>query len=844
LKRLLQVALALAFLGALAAVAAWALFYALVLRDLPEINTLADYRPRVITHVYAADKTEIASFARERRVVVPIEDVPRHVKDAFVAAEDGSFYEHEGLDYPGILRAFWTNVRAGRAAQGGSTITQQVAKTFLLSSERKLLRKLKDMVLARRIEKALDKEEILYLYLNQIYLGSGAWGIEAAAQRYFARPARELSIAQAALIAGIVPRPTAWSPFRDPGKALRNQHKVLRRMVEAGRITEEQRLAAEAEPLEFAAADWVEREEAAKFFVEEARRYLVERYGEERVLTEGLAVYTTLDAERQLAAWRALRHGLRAHDRRRGFRGPIRKVPEAERPAALLELAAFNAAQQPGESFVHQGLVTRLDEEAATVHVALGPERETALHLSSIGWARRASDKRDAEANPAHKLSDLALAVGDVIWLEVLGEKRPEDPLAGQPAEYAYALYQEPLTEGSLLAVDLQTGELDAMVGGYSFTRSQFNRALQSRRQPGSAFKPVVYAAALGRGYTPATIVYDTPLVYVDESTGVQWKPENYTSEFYGPITLRWALAQSRNIATIQLMRAIGTPAVIEVARRLGIESPLENNLSLALGTSVLTLGELVRAYTAFAAGGRVIDPVFIREVRDREGRVLETDVRLLASQVAAPGPDVGQGPAAPEAMPSGPELERLIEQLDGAPEPKAVPEGAAPRDLPEGYSLDPVTAFLMTDMLTAVVEDGTGKRVKEVGRPIAGKTGTTNELYDAWFVGYTPQLAAGVWVGYDEVRNLGWNETGGRAAGPIFTEFMAQAHRGLPARDFDAPAGVVFVSIDKDTGLLACDNGHTRLFQPFREGTAPSEACVATASGISTPASGPLRLD
>jgi penicillin-binding protein 1A len=347
-----------------------------------------------------------------------------------------------------------------------------------------------------------------------------------------------------------------------------------------------------------------------------------------------------------------------------------------------------------------------------------------------------------------------------------------------------------------------------------------------------------VYAAALERGYTPATIVYDTPVVYVDEATGFQWKPENYTSEFYGPITLRWALAQSRNVATIQLMRAIGAAPVIEAARRLGIDSPLEQNLSLALGTSTVTLGELVRAYTAFAAGGRLIDPVFIREVLDREGNALETQVRLLASQVPGGALDAERDGAGEDG-----ELERLIQELDQAPGPQQ-PEASARAELPEGFALDPVTAFLMTDMLTAVVEDGTGKRVQALGRPVAGKTGTTNDLYDAWFVGYTRQLAAGVWVGYDEIRNLGWNETGGRAASPIFLEFMTAAHRGRPQRDFDAPAGVVFVSIDKDSGLLACDNGHPQLFQPFREGTAPVEGCVAGPPGLSTPTSGPLRLD
>jgi len=490
--------------------------------------------------------------------------------------------------------------------------------------------------------------------------------------------------------------------------------------------------------------------------------------------------------------------------------------------------------------FVHQGLISQLDEETQTVHVALGPEREALLPLAAVGWARPASDKRDAEASPARRLSELALSVGDLVWLEVLREKRAEDPLNAEPAEYEYGLYQEPLAEASILAVNVETGELDSMVGGYSFTRSQFNRALQSRRQPGSSFKPIVYAAALEKGYTPATIVYDTPVVYVDEATGFQWKPENYTSQFYGPITLRWALAQSRNVATIQLMRAIGVDAVIETARRLGIESPLERNLSLALGTSTLTLGELVRAYTAFAAGGRLIDPVFIREVLDRDDNPLETQVRLLASQ----GP--GQAPgAAPEhdGADERDELDRLIEELDQAPGLQE-PSASAPLELLPGFALDPVSAFLITDMLTAVVREGTGKRVQKLGRPVAGKTGTTNDLYDAWFVGFTPQIAAGVWVGYDEIRNLGWNETGSRAASPIFLEFMSSAHRGKPRGDFDAPAGVVFVSIDKNSGLLACDNGQPQLFQPFREGTAPSEACVASSSGLSTPTSGPLRLD
>ena len=832
--------LALAFVAALGSAAALgaALFYALVLRGLPEIESLAHYRPNIITKVYARDGSEIGSIAEERRIVIPIEDVPLHVKQAFIAAEDAAFYEHEGLDYAGIMRALLKNLHAGSVRQGGSTITQQVAKTFLLSSERSYLRKLQDMVLARRIEKHFDKEEILFLYLNQIYLGSGAHGIEAAAKLYFGKNAGELTLAEGALIAGIVPRPSRWTPHKDLEKAQQRKREVLRRMRINRFIGEDRRRAAERQPLEFTAQSWSEPRAAAAYFVEEVRRYLVGRYGERRVKTDGLQVFTTLHPERQLSAYRAVRRGLRDHDRRQGYRGPIRRVDAAGWPESVEEVAAYNARGSAAELRLQQALVTEVDDAEQRIRLALGADRETFLGLDQVAWARTPEPEVDGLHYRIERVSQ-ALRPGDLVWLEATPRQAPAAAAPGGTPEYDYALYQEPRAESALISIDLVDGSLDAVVGGYSFGRSQFNRALQSQRQPGSAFKPVIFAAALRDGYTPASIVYDTPITYVDESSGFQWKPENYSQAFYGPITLRRALASSRNIATIKLLRSVGIELVLDTARRLGIASPLEKNLGLALGNSSITLMELVRAYTAFASGGRLIDPVFITEVRDRHGHLLEENVTLLQSQLDAPAPDAPEEPALAEEPPT-----ESLEQNDGATESERFDEEGGVPPIPEGYALDPATSYLMTDMLEAVVQEGTGRRLRALGRPLAGKTGTTNDLVDAWFVGFTPGIAVGAWVGYDEPHNLGRSETGSRAAGPIILEYLRGSLDGDPIRSFEPPPGVAFVRIDKSSGLLPC--GFETMFQPFREGTAPQAACTASGKreGDDPRPSRPLRLD
>jgi penicillin-binding protein 1A len=831
LRRLLKLALWGVMTCAILATSALGAFWWYIVRDLPQINSLRDYKPKLITRILARDGSEIGSIAEERRIVVPIESIPNHVRDAFIASEDNHFYEHQGLDYGGIVRATWANLRAGHTVQGGSTITQQVAKTFLLSSERSYRRKLQDMVLALRIEQALDKNDILYLYLNQIYLGSGAYGVEAAAQTYFGKSAKDLSVAEAAVIVGVVPAPGKWTPRRSPKLARKRQELVLRRMQEEHFIDPAQYRAALAEKLVYASQRTTPLEEASKCYVEEVRRWLTERYGEERVMTGGLTVQTSLDPEQQIAAYRAVRKGLRAHSRRAGYRGPNRNVPPSEWNQVLEEIAAERPPTPlPGDGTRRKALVTAVNDKAQEIVLALGPKREIHWGLADVQWARKPDPTQDSAMAALTHVSD-ALHAGDLVTVE-----RLEDDKNGNAR---YGLFQEPEAEGALLALEVATGNVTAMIGGYEFERSQFNRAVQARRQPGSSFKPFIYAEALRRGYTPASIVYDTPMVFEDDFG--TWKPKNYTFSFSGPITVREALANSKNISTIKILQSVGVQPVVERARAMGVRSELEPNLSLALGSSAVTLAELVRAYAAFPAGGRLLEPVYVREVRSRDGDLLDSNISLLTER---PAP-YGEG----GARTGGANLRGPFTAVAQGP-PNSEPASAQPSPsgtqdplpIPEGYALDPQTAYLMVDMMRAVVEEGTGQRVKALGRLVAGKTGTTNELYDAWFIGYSPSIVAGAWVGYDNIASLGANETGARAASPIFIDFMRVALQSEPKDlSFPVPPGIEFYRIDKKTGLLA-RGGQEAIFQPFREGTQPTEY-EATSAGAPRPTRAP-RLD
>ncbi len=817
--------LAGAVLASIAAGAGAIAFYLVFMRDLPDLRTLDDYRPAVASHVYDRNGVPIGEFYNERRVLVPYSEIPRHVVLAFVASEDSTFFQHEGIDFASILRAAWVNLLAGEKRQGGSTITQQMVKSLLLSPERSYRRKLREMILARDIEQHFSKEEILYLYLNQIYFGHGAYGIGEAARTYFGKPVRELSVAEGALLAGLPKAPSRYSPHANPEQAEKRRRYVLERMLEDGFIDAATHATAVAEKPAVADPSLDAFADAA-FFTEEVRRYLFDSFGGDAVLTGGLEIETTLDVNLQRAAVAALRRGLEALDERQGYRGAERHVADAEIEAVTLAVAKENAldaeaAEAEGVDSLPlptdrllRGVVTGVDETKQTARVAFAPGLEARVSLEDLAWARPADGPRGA---PAPKAISRVFRRGDVARFRV----QPADSGKNGSSAPRATLYQEPLVEGALLSFDVASGEVLSLVGGYDFARSQFNRVTQARRQPGSSFKPFIYGAALAKGYTPASIVWDRPVVYTDETSGFTWRPRNYGRAFYGPITLREALVRSVNNATVHLFRDVGVDYVIRYARRLGFESPLDRDLSLALGSSTVSLLELTRAYGVFAAGGRRVVPTFLRRVRDRDGNVLLENVPLGAPAAvpdAAPGttPDSAPVEVAETAVETPTEEQPLADTLPPSFE----------ADLDPNQLIPAAQAYLVADLLRAVVVDphGTGSKLRELGRPVAGKTGTTNDQADAWFIGFSPDVATGVWVGHDEVRFLGWGETGGRAAAPIWVDYMRAALAERPVRDFEVPEQIVFARIDRKTGLLADASSEDTVFQSFLVDTEPTE--------------------
>ena len=740
-----------------------------VTRNLPQIGSLQDYEPPIVTTVYAADNTPIAEFYVERRIVVPLERIPQKLIEAFVSAEDSRFFEHEGIDFLGILRALWKNIKAGGIVQGGSTITQQVTKSLLLSPERSFSRKLKEAILAYRIEKHLSKQEILFLYLNQIYLGHGAYGVQAAAQNYFGKNVEELNLAECATLAGLPQAPSRYSPYSHPERAKERQVYVLNRMVADGYITTNE--AAEALAYELKVK---EREDwdigSVPYFSEHIRRYLEEKYGEETLYREGLKVYTTIDVAFQKTAQKALEKGLYELDKRQGYRGPLKHLAPEEIETFFKDLQESGEERKLEKGAVVKGVVVAVSKQEKTVSVRLDGSLGT-LPLANMEWAR----KPDPEiAYGTVKVTDptKVLKVGDVILVRLLEED-------SKTKGWILTLEQEPEVQGALLCMENSTGYVKAMVGGLDFNKSQFNRAIQSRRQPGSAFKPFTYAAALDKGYTPATIIIDSPIIYTDEEMDFKWKPKNYKEKFYGPTLLRSALIFSRNVVTIKILRDIGIDYVIDYARRFGITSPLSRDLSLALGSSGVSLLELTNAYSVFADLGELVSPIFITKVVDRHGNILEEHTI---------------------------QKERVLEKD---------------------------TAYIMTHLLQEVVKYGTGWRARALKRPAAGKTGTTNKLQDAWFIGFTPEYVSGVWVGFDDDRTLGKFETGSRAASPIWVDFTTEILKDKPVNVFSVPENVVFAKIDPKTGLLAKAEDENAVFEAFKEGTAPTETTKESAPAV-----------
>lgn len=804
-------------------------FYLAFVRDLPVLRSVADYRPPLASRVYDRHDRLIGEFYVERRSLTPYEEIPDHVVRAFVAGEDSTFFEHSGIDLMSILRAAWVNLRAGgEIRQGGSTITQQMVKGLLLSPERKLRRKIREMVLARNIEKRFSKEEILYLYLNQIYFGHGAYGIGEAARTYFGKQTRDLSISEGAMLAGLPKAPSRYSPYANPEQAEQRRRYVLERMHRDGFLDDATYATALAEKPVLVENQAAEAMASAAYFTEEVRRYLFEQLGGELVLNGGLVIETTLDEGLQQAAVTAVRQGLGDLSKRQGYRGPLRRVKREGIPEELERVARENGLlpdaapvasddpeleAEPAEQIEVQpparlelagagpflGVVLAVDAEAQLARVGFAPGLEGVVRLEDVSWAR----EPDPERAPRRVRSiDKVFATGDVARFL---RSQPAEQDADAPGELPVTLFQEPVVEGALLSIDIDSQEVLAMVGGYDFERSQFNRVTQARRQPGSAFKPLIYGAAIAKGYTPASIIFDRPVVYTDAESGFIWRPRNYGRAFYGPITLRDALARSVNNATVHLFRDVGVDFVMDYARRLGIESPLNRDLSLALGSSSLSLLELTRAYAVFAAQGRRVEPTFIRRVTDRDGKVLLENVPLDDDLPAAETP--------------------LADVAAGQPEPVAGPEGNGAGEQ-DGQLIDPAQAYLVVDLLRAVVvdADGTGWRLRALHRPVAGKTGTTNDQGDAWFIGFSPEIVTGVWVGHDESRFLGWGETGSRAAAPIWVQYMTAALAGHRVRDFPVPEEIVFARIDRKTGLLADASSTDTVFQSFLVDTVPTE--------------------
>jgi penicillin-binding protein 1A len=769
-KLILVIVALLTGLVAIALVAAY--FY--IDSTLPRVETLADYRPPIVTRVFADDGTQIAEFSRERRILVPVSRLPKQLVQAFIAAEDSNFYQHSGIDFISILRASFKNIMAGGIVQGGSTITQQVTKSLLLTPEKKFSRKFKEAILSWRIEKALAKEDILYLYLNQIFLGHGSYGVQAAAENYFDKNVEELTLAECALLAGLPQAPSRYSPYQNLPKAQERQKYVLGRMVEEKYITRAEADKARAEKLTIHPRVNTHAS-GASYFAEQIRRYLEENYGAETLYSEGLQVYTTMNLEMQQAAQSAVQENLLAHDRRRGYRGPLQVLSLAEEPAFWAAQERFLAENPVKVGAQLQAVVTEVTARGIKAKVG---KRDVEIALKDANWAApifgvRRSAKAAGNANGRATL----LPPGAVILVRVLKVENER---------WKLALDQEPLAEGALVAIDPSQGWVKALVGGYDFKRSQFNRAVQARRLPGSAIKPIIYAAAIDKGYMPASIFLDAPLVFNSHNPAgeyIAWKPQNYSHKYEGATSMRRALSASNNIVTIRILEAIGIDYATTYARNLGIESPIARDLTFALGSSALTPLELASAYSVFASGGIRQQPVYIRKVLDRDGRILES-----------------------------------IDPADALTSTAIIHPQTAER------VMTPESAYLITNMMESVVREGTGGRAQELARPVAGKTGTTNELKDAWFGGFVPQLVAVAWIGYDQEKTLGAGETGAQAALPGWISFMAQATRSMEPLPFTIPDTIEFYNIDPATGLLAADSEALNI-EAFAPGTAPTES-------------------
>lgn len=757
-------------------------------KDLPDYESLAKYEPPVMTRIHAHDGSLIAEYARERRIFVPINTIPKRVVAAFLSAEDRRFYEHGGLDLQGIARAVFKFVEtkiqgSDRRTEGASTITQQVAKNFLLTSDRTIERKIKEAILAIRIERAYSKDKILELYLNEIYLGIGAYGVAAASLAYFNKELKDLSIEEAAYLAALPKAPNNYHPFRQTARATERRNWIIGQMAENGYITDEEEAEARAKPLTVNLRPGGAHIFAAEYFAEEVRRSLLSAYGEAKLYAGGLSVRTTLDPHLQRIGRKALIDGLVAFDRQKGWRGPVAKIDIAGDWGVPL-----GATESPHDIAPWRlGVVLSMEKTKAVV--GLKPQRKqdgsltaerhaVEITLDEVKWAKVPGKRTEPK-----QIADI-LAPGDVIYVAPKDEKDP----AG-----AWSLMQIPEVGGGLIAMDPHTGRVLAVVGGFSFAMSQFDRALQAKRQPGSSFKPFVYAAAIDNGYKPTSIILDEP-IEIDQGPGQDiWRPQNYEKDqSHGPTTLRVGIEKSRNQMTVRLAQDMGMPIITEYAKRFGIYDDLLPVLSMSLGAGETTLLRMSTAYAMLANGGKTIRPTLIDRIQDRWGKsVWRHDARACTGCTADQWADQEE-----------PEIADDRKQI-----------------------VDPHTAYQMTSIMEGVIQRGTATSLKALNRPLAGKTGTTNEEKDAWFVGYTPDLVVGIFVGYDTPRPMGKGNTGGQVAAPIFGSFMKAALDGQPAVPFRVPPGIKLVRVSLKTGLRASPDDPSAVLEAFKPNEEPDDA-------------------
>jgi penicillin-binding protein 1A len=775
-------------------------------KGLPDIPTLERYRPPVVTEMVSSDGQLAGEFFDERRKVVPYDRIPKKLIQAFIASEDQHFFEHGGIDVLGTLRAAVNTYLLRHKVQGGSTITQQTAKSILISAEgfeqgtkRSLQRKIRELILARRLERAFTKEQILWLYLNGVYLGHHSYGVQAAAENYYRKNVEDLTLEEAALIAGLPQAPSKFSPFSRPEAAKERRRYVLRRMAEEEMISKEDRTkAAEAEVKVFAVDDVFR--ETAPFYVETVRRQVVDRYGNERLLKDGLRVEMTMDLEKQRAAQAAMLKGLQEVDHRQGWYGPVSHVEGAAAEALQKQLASVWMKGEIAVGAYVAGVVTRVDDKAGVADVTIG-QNQGLLPISGMRWARKPNPEARYPDALISRVSS-ALKAGDVVVVRRAEHTelvaRETGASNGKPkdvpeAPLLFTLEQEPKLQGAMVSVDPWTAYVPAMVGGYDFEASEFNRAFQACRQPGSSFKPVVYSCAVEKlDFTPATTLTDAPLVYRDSDSS--WKPQNYGQDFKGEVTVRTALVNSMNIPAVKTYEALsnkfGMQVLADWAKNLGLTTPVKLELGSALGSSCVNLWELTNVYALFARYGEKRPATFVKRVLDRDGRLLEdhTDYR----------------------DPWVPLEERLA---------AGVAEAVRPRE----QVMDERTAYILVHLMREVATVGTGAQAARLGKPAAGKTGTTNDSFDTWFMGFTHDVATGVWLGYDiNDVPLGKFETGGHASLPIWLDYMSVALKDRPQPEFTAPAGVVEVRIDPDTGKAVGD-GARGVSEPFKVGTEPS---------------------